>query len=121
MNFIEEIKNRAKNNIKRIILPETMDKRVLKAAEICTKENIAKVYTLQCLSVGRMQELYKEKDWGLLINHEITESFQGGVISSETNVPGRDENGVINSSIYKKAHAAATPQPFTIGASWLHH
>ena len=86
-----------------------------------TKENIAKVYTLQCLSVGKMQELYKEKDWGLLINHEITESFQGGVISSETNVPGRDENGVINSSIYKKAHAAATPQPFTIGASWLHH
>ena len=86
-----------------------------------TKENIAKVQTLQCLSVGEMERLYSEKDWGKLINHEITESFQGGLISSDNNVPGRDENGVINSDIYKKAHAAATPQPFTIGASWFHH
>ena len=86
-----------------------------------TKENIAKVQTLQCLSVGEMERLYSEKDWGKLINHEITESFQGGLISSDNNVPGRDENGVINSDIYKKAHAAATPQLFTIGASWFHH
>ena len=86
-----------------------------------TKENIAKVHTLQCLSVGEMKRLYKEKDWGQLINHEITESFKGGLISSDTNVPGRNENGVINSDIQKKAHAAATPQPFTIGASWFHH
>ena len=88
---------------------------------IHTKENIAKVHTLQFLSVGAMESLYSEKDWGKLVNHEITESFQGGLISADTNVPGRDENGVINSDIYKKAHAAATPQPFTIGASWLHH
>ena len=52
MNFIEEIKNRAKNNIKRIILPETMDKRVLKAAEICTKENIAKI-----ILIGKTEEV----------------------------------------------------------------
>ena len=52
MNFIEEIKNRAKSNIKRIILPETMDKRVLKAAEICTKENIAKI-----ILIGKTEEV----------------------------------------------------------------
>ena len=88
---------------------------------IQTKENIAKVHTLQYLSVGKMKSLYKEKDWGQLINHEITESFQGGVISSEKNIPGRDDNWIINSNIYKEAHASATPQPFTIGASWFHH
>jgi RHS repeat-associated protein len=86
-----------------------------------TKENIAKVHTLQCLSVSELKSLYKEKDWGQLINHEITESFQGGVISSEKNIPGRDDNWNINSNIYREAHASATPQPFTIGASWLHH
>lgn len=68
-----------------------------------------------------MKSLYKEKDWGQLINHEITESFQGGVISSEKNIPGRDDNWNINSNIYKEAHASATPQPFMIGASWFHH
>lgn len=43
MNFIEEIKNRARSNIKKIILPETMDVRVLEAARICTDENIAEI------------------------------------------------------------------------------
>lgn len=43
MNFIETIKERARNNIKKIILPETMDKRVLSAASICTKEKIAEI------------------------------------------------------------------------------
>jgi hypothetical protein len=88
---------------------------------IQTKENIAKVYTLQCLSVGEMKRLYKEKDWGQLINHEITESFKGGFISSEKNIPGRDDNWKINLDIYREAHATATPQPYTIGASWLHY
>ena len=43
MNFIETIKQRAKANKKRIVLPETMDARVLKAASICQKENIAEI------------------------------------------------------------------------------
>lgn len=43
MNFIETIKERARQNKKTIILPETMDKRVLKAASICEKENIANI------------------------------------------------------------------------------
>lgn len=43
MNFIESIKERARHNKKKIILPETMDKRVVKAAEIIRNENIADI------------------------------------------------------------------------------
>lgn len=54
MNFIEEIKNRARNNLKKIILPETMDLRVLKAANICTDENIAEI-----ILIGKEDEILK--------------------------------------------------------------
>ena len=37
MSFIEEIKNRARENKKTIILPEAEDKRVLEAASKVTK------------------------------------------------------------------------------------
>lgn len=43
MSFIEEIKERAKKQIKTIVLPEAEDIRVLKAAEQVTKEKFAKV------------------------------------------------------------------------------
>ena len=43
MNFIESIKERAKKNVKTIVLPETMDERVLKAAEIVLEEGIANI------------------------------------------------------------------------------
>ncbi len=43
MNFIEKIINRAKKNLKTIVLPESNDRRVLEAAEITLKENIANI------------------------------------------------------------------------------
>lgn len=43
MNFLDNIKNRAKNNRKKIILPETMDERVIKAAEKVVNEGIADI------------------------------------------------------------------------------
>ena len=43
MSFIDTIKEKAKKNIKRIILPETMDIRVLEAAEKCVNEKIADI------------------------------------------------------------------------------
>ena len=46
MSFIEEIKNRAKEDIKTIILPEAEDKRVLEAASKVTKQGFAKVILL---------------------------------------------------------------------------
>ena len=46
MSFIEEIKNRAKEDKKTIILPEAEDKRVLEAASKVTKEGFAKIILL---------------------------------------------------------------------------
>ena len=46
MGFIDNIKERAKKNIKTIVLPESMDRRVLEAAEIASKEKIAKIIIL---------------------------------------------------------------------------
>ena len=43
MNFIEKIKQRAKQDKKTIVLPETMDRRVLEAANEVLKENIANI------------------------------------------------------------------------------
>ena len=43
MGFIDSIKERAKTNLKTIVLPESMDRRVLEAAETASKEKIAKI------------------------------------------------------------------------------
>ena len=43
MSFIEQIKERAKQQIKTVVLPEAEDVRVLKATEMITTENFAKV------------------------------------------------------------------------------
>ena len=43
MSFIEEIKKRAKENIKTIVLPESTDIRTLKATEQVLKEGYAKI------------------------------------------------------------------------------
>ena len=43
MSFIENIKNRAKNNIKKIVLPESMDERVIEAAKVARDEKIADI------------------------------------------------------------------------------
>lgn len=43
MSFIEKMKNKAKTENKVIVLPETMDRRVMEAAEIVLKENIASI------------------------------------------------------------------------------
>ena len=46
MNFIEEIKQKARNTIKTIVLPESTDIRVLEAARKVTDEGFAKVILL---------------------------------------------------------------------------
>jgi phosphate acetyltransferase len=43
MNFIDNIKNRAKENKRKIVLPESMDERVMEAAKIASSENIADI------------------------------------------------------------------------------
>ena len=41
MKFIEKIKKQAQEELVKIVLPETMDERILKAAETTFRENIA--------------------------------------------------------------------------------
>ena len=60
MNFIDTIKERARANIKRIILPETMDERVLSAASICHKEHIAEIILIG--ENEKVEALAKEKN-----------------------------------------------------------
>lgn len=52
MSIIDDIKKRAKNNIKKIILPESMDERVIEAAIKATREGIAKI-----ILIGKEEEL----------------------------------------------------------------
>ena len=46
MSFIDDVKNRAKSNIKTIVLPEASDKRVVEAASIALKEAYADIVLL---------------------------------------------------------------------------
>ena len=52
MSFIESIKERAKQNKKRIVMPETMDRRVLEAAEKIIREDIADI-----ILIGKEEEI----------------------------------------------------------------
>ena len=56
MGFIDEIKARAKADIKTIVLPETEDERTYKAAEQILKEGIAKL-----ILVGKKEDVEKNK------------------------------------------------------------
>ena len=55
MSFIDEIKLRAKSEIKTIVLPEATDIRVLKAASIALKEGFANI-----ILVGNKEEILKK-------------------------------------------------------------
>ncbi len=54
MSFIEQIKQRAKKEIKTIVLPEATDARILEAAQIVKKEGYAKV-----ILIGNEEEVRK--------------------------------------------------------------
>ena len=57
MNFIDRIKERAKQNKRKIVLPESMDERVLRAAEIVLEEDIADI-----VIIGRELDLVDGKN-----------------------------------------------------------
>ena len=56
-NIIEEIKIRAKKNKKTIVLPETMDRRILEATEKILKEKIANI-----ILIGSVEEIKKNSE-----------------------------------------------------------
>ncbi len=55
MNIMETIKKKAKENLKTIILPESMDDRILKAAEIIEEEKLAKI-----ILIGNKEEIIEK-------------------------------------------------------------
>lgn len=54
MNFIDNIKEKARKNLKTIVLPEATDIRVLKAAQTISEEEFAKI-----ILIGNEQEILK--------------------------------------------------------------
>ena len=52
MSMMDQLKRRAKENRKTIILPESMDKRIFKAAEVILKEGLADL-----IIIGTQQEV----------------------------------------------------------------
>ena len=78
MNFIEEMKAKAKSNIKNIVLPEGNDIRTLKAAEIALKEGYANLTIL-----GNVEEIKKmasennlDIEKAILINPSESEKYE---------------------------------------------
>ena len=57
MAFIDEIKQRAKSDIKTIVLPEATDVRVLKATATVLKEGFANI-----ILVGNKKEILKKAE-----------------------------------------------------------
>lgn len=55
MNLLNEIKEKAKNNLQRIVLPESLEERTLKAANIILEEKIANI-----ILIGNPKEIAKK-------------------------------------------------------------
>ena len=79
MNFIEEIKNKAKQNIKTIILPEAADIRTLQAADKICKEEFAKI-----ILIGNEVEIRKLEEEN---NLDISKA---GIVNPETSDKSAD-------------------------------
>lgn len=75
MNFIDKIKEKARKDVKTIVLPEATDIRVLKAAEMINKEKFAKVVLIG--DKEEVNKLLKENNINLgdteIINPEKSE------------------------------------------------
>lgn len=79
MSFIEEIKQRAKQNVKTIVLPEAEDKRVLEATQMVLEEKFANI-----VLIGNQQNIEKvAKENGI--------SLQGAVIIDPETAAKKEE------------------------------
>lgn len=88
MNFIDTIKERAKKDKKRIVLPESMDKRTMEAADKALKEKIADI-----IIIGTPEEI-EENSKGFDISDatiidpntsELTEKLINGLVEIRKN------------------------------------
>ena len=61
MNFIENMKQRARNEIKKIVLPEASDLRTIKAAAIALEEKYAEIVLIgDEVSINKLAEERKQ-------------------------------------------------------------
>ena len=88
MNFIDTIKERAKKDKKRIVLPESIDKRTMEAADKALKEKIADI-----IIIGTPEEI-EENSKGFDISDatiidpntsELTEELINGLVEIRKN------------------------------------
>ncbi len=96
MNIIDKIKERARAEKKKIILPESMDKRVLEAASICVKESIADI-----ILIGETADIEK------LANENNIDLTNITIISPLTN-PATDK--LINDFYELRKEKGMTPE-----------
>jgi len=76
MGFIESIKNRAKQNKKRIVLPETMDDRVLEAAGKVMKDGIADIILIGNVDESNIMKYHLENATFIIPEFsDLTEEF----------------------------------------------
>ena len=68
MSFIDEIKNRAKKDIKKIVLPESEDDRTLKATSEVLKQKFAEI-----ILIGNKEKILKRANELKLNNVEEAE------------------------------------------------
>ncbi len=92
MNFIESIKNRAKMNLKTIVLPETMDERVIAATEVLLEEKIANI-----ILIGKEEDIKKASKGYNIREASIIDPFTNPMTEELINtlVELRKEKGMI--------------------------
>lgn len=78
MNFIENIKNRAKQEIKTIVLPEAEDIRTLKATQIALKEKYADIVLVgnEKIIKQKAQENNVNIEGATIINPQTSENYE---------------------------------------------
>jgi len=78
MNFIENIKNRAKQEIKTIVLPEAEDLRTLKATQIALKEKYADIVLVgnEKIIKQKAQENNVNIEGATIINPQTSENYE---------------------------------------------
>lgn len=98
MNLIEQIKEKAKNNKKTIVLPESMDRRTLEATEKVLKEGIANI-----ILIGTPEEINKNVEGLDISGAEIINPFTSELTEKLTNdlYELRKEKGMTQEEAYR--------------------
>ena len=76
MNFIENIKNRAKQEIKTIVLPEAEDIRTLKATQIALKEKYANIVLVGNEEIIKQKAQENNIEGATIINPQTSEYYE---------------------------------------------